>query len=241
MRDAQKLLLDAVNRGDTRDVVMALDAGADADTRGIMNRPVLITAITLKDILTVRRLLERGSNPNISDFQGLSPLMWAVKMDRRDILKLLLKHGADVNMVDSAGRSALVHSVLRGDAVATSILLQNNASVDVLYLGRPLLVYATRFPDRRYKLVRMILDAGASPETLVDVDVNDNEFQAIRRKALKEFLIKHERFATTRRAPSPSPEPGLSPKNAVARHLTRTKNAKMRVPDELLQEVIRMM
>jgi ankyrin repeat protein len=143
---------------DGRALVFSAPLGAAQDLK---------TAIERGDEVAVRRFAT-VDNVNAEDPEDrMTPLMRAVSCQRKDMARLLIELGADVN-VQTSGQTALCVA-LRGQFCSMArLLLQHGASVDshIVYNALTALMVATTIGNR--ELVRLVIEAGANVNELVD-------------------------------------------------------------------------
>jgi ankyrin repeat protein len=126
---------------DLADFRFLLDKGADVNNegKGILDAPVLFTAISHGDPALTLELLQRGAHPNRSPTTVsnlLDPIEHAVDLlgrqandeNRREIVKLLLRFGADPNLKRTNSRSLLYYPVASDNVALVKFLL--DAGID---------------------------------------------------------------------------------------------------------------
>jgi ankyrin repeat protein len=114
-------LLDAVRRGDGREVTALLKEGADPNTRDDIGATALMHAAAFASPDTVRLLLDAGADVDATSGGGATALMWATG----DVAKvrLLLDHRAAANVRTKDGTTALVTAARRGNTDVMRLLL----------------------------------------------------------------------------------------------------------------------
>jgi ankyrin repeat protein len=131
--------LAAANDGSSGVVKFLLEHGAKPDGSEIL------AATAANDGATIRMLLDKGADVNARDPQGMTPLLNAAMNGNTRLAEMLLARGADVNAASSPEYG--------GTVKAGKIALGSMT---------PLFIASTYGP---YDLVRLLLDAGAKPET----------------------------------------------------------------------------
>jgi cytohesin len=102
------------------------------------------------DVERVRLLLAEGkADPNAPNATGLRPLVFAAGGAEDEIVELLLESGADPNSADPRGKTPLHWAIARA-----FVEFEEAYKVDEM----------REFRDRKRRIVRMLLDAGADPE-----------------------------------------------------------------------------
>ena len=116
LAESDRALLLAADGGSVADVVAALDAGANVETRDAIGAtPLLVAAAANPDTAVVRMLLDAGADAAASDAFGWTALHRAALLhDDPRRIGLLAAAGADVDAVDANGRTALMLAAERG-------------------------------------------------------------------------------------------------------------------------------
>jgi ankyrin repeat protein len=145
-----------------------IESGGDKDVRHAYDRTLLMHEVMCRHVLTVSYLISIGANVNAVG-RYLSPLAYAVpsysERGNAKIIKALLDAGADVNHQDDIGRTIL--SFLAFDSVDFDVETIQHllaAGADPNHQdnsGRVPLIGPVSRGDAL--LVRILLDAGASP------------------------------------------------------------------------------
>ncbi len=105
---ANRLLEDAVRRGQADTVQMLLDAGVTIDARFASGSTALYEAALKGDDELVSLLVSRGANVNAREItSGTTPLYAAAAFGREEAVATLLLWGADPNLVSKEGVSPL--------------------------------------------------------------------------------------------------------------------------------------
>ena len=108
-------LLEAARNGDLIKVRIALENGANPNTRDYRGLTPLHYAAKEGDVETVKILLERGANPNVKDNDGWTPLHYAAYEGHVDVVKILLERGANPRIADNEGYIPLDYA--KGSAI----------------------------------------------------------------------------------------------------------------------------
>jgi hypothetical protein len=141
-RDAQKLMLEAAERGDVEVVRAFIKAGANVNARVGATTPLqqargaemvkilisagadvnasskehfgppLVFAAELGDVESIRALIQAGANVNGRSPDGEAPLVEAARSGNPAAVEVLLQAGADVNAKDNYGEGALKYAAL---------------------------------------------------------------------------------------------------------------------------------
>ncbi|KAM0350227.1 hypothetical protein ACHAPU_003392 [Fusarium lateritium] len=164
----QSYFVDVCNSENLAGIQLLLENGSKPNVTNTSGRPVIAQAVKKGNMELVRLLLRHGANPDSSDATGNSILAIAASQDRIDILKLLLESGTNANAKGMSGVSALADCVIKRKLDMVELLLEHGSSASAKDLyGHPVLVIALRDSKlseaERNRLVKMLLDHGASP------------------------------------------------------------------------------
>ena len=119
-----KVLFDAVFRGDMSEVLAVLDSCVGtADTVDQEKRTPLIHSSIDKNLILVKALVEGGADVNTKDFQDMTALHIAAQNYDLEMSKYLIAHGAEVDAQDGNGNTPLWCAEFEGD---TSTELQES-------------------------------------------------------------------------------------------------------------------
>jgi ankyrin repeat protein len=142
-------------------VLVSWVAIGQADTRAEQ----LGNAVLRGDLAEINLLLSQGTDINAETF-GNTALTTAVLIGAADVVKLLLEKGADVNTKDLKGRTPIQRAF---DSVGKSPVMQLLTSREAL-CGPGRIGTASHneaLDGRRMAIVRLLLDHGADPNTIV--------------------------------------------------------------------------
>ncbi len=185
--DAQRSLLQAIQRGDARAVARSLDSGsrpAITDTDGV---PALMLAVLFGDAAMVELVLKHGADPNQADAAGATPLMWAVPDLQK--VRLLIARGANVNARSSGlGRTPfLIAAGYPGTVDLLALLLAGGADLRAKdAAGFSALAIAMQSAD--VEVVRFLVDRGLDPKDEVPAAA-PRAVYARHRPALVDYLM----------------------------------------------------
>lgn len=167
----QRLLAEAVQRGNLEQAMAALAQGADVDAVGREGMTPLFWALAKQNIEGFRFLLAEGANPNIvvdlpRNFQDrqAGSMEIAAQLDDPAYLRSLLEHGGDPNtIVNRFGNIPLLYRAImsrRPDNVL--LLLEFGADIDYRdSSGQTPLIKATN--ATMYEIALLLLREGADP------------------------------------------------------------------------------
>ena len=99
--------LELCKSGSPIEIQIAINNGADINTRTIYNGTALMIAAANNSAEAVKVLLDAGADINAQAKDGWSALMEADANNNADVLKLLLDSGADVSIQDITGKKAI--------------------------------------------------------------------------------------------------------------------------------------
>jgi hypothetical protein len=159
-------LMDAVEIGDSENVIALLDAGASANAIDRKGMPAMIRAAWHGYIETVQVLLESDADVNAKDNDGFTALMRAAENGHNEVIEILLDANADVNARSANGIVALMSAAGRGDVETVKILIDAGADVHAKDNdGYTSLIHAAEHGHA--ETVKVLLDAGADVHAAV--------------------------------------------------------------------------
>ena len=179
--DVSSILRYAVAEGALGAIAPLCRSGADIET-SLNGYTPLLYAAKLKRIDLVRVLCKNGANVHArckDEFTALHHAIMrthtgAISGRPADVVRALLEKGGDPNAKDKEGKTPLHHAVALKDEVSAKTLLERYSAISPAIdleiqdnQGRTALIYALMKPQRCYKLVKLLLDNGATrPETV---------------------------------------------------------------------------
>ena len=113
----------AAKDGRTRDVLRALELGADVNGASPYGHSALLYAAMSGHAQVVRVLLERGARIDQADDRDNTPLYVAAYNCNNAVVELLLRAGANVNRPNRHGQTPLMNASEQGCAKTVQILL----------------------------------------------------------------------------------------------------------------------
>jgi beta-lactamase regulating signal transducer with metallopeptidase domain len=126
----ERMLVEAADAGDLRDVSRLLDAGANINAAVDGDGSALIVAAREGHIAIVRLLLERGADVNLAVEGDGAPLIMAAREGHLAIAELLLDRGADVDRIVASDENALIQASGAGHLAMVQLLVARGASVN---------------------------------------------------------------------------------------------------------------
>ena len=124
-------LINAVKKGDLKNVEMAIAAGANLEARDNQNMTPLLRAAEKGYSDIARILIDAGADIGAQDNFSCTPFFYAVDKNHVDFTKMLIAHqGEDSNFEDlfvSAafrGRTEMVKALIQSDSMKSKILEQ---------------------------------------------------------------------------------------------------------------------
>jgi outer membrane protein OmpA-like peptidoglycan-associated protein len=103
----EKVMFDAVKKGDTAKVESLLDKGVSPDLKLEDGRSILMLAAYLGHSDIAGLLIDKGADVNAKDKDGKTALMYTAETGNIEMARLLLEKSADLNAVDNTGKTAL--------------------------------------------------------------------------------------------------------------------------------------
>jgi hypothetical protein len=126
-RDAQKLLMEAAERGDAEVVRAFINAGANVNARLGAVMPLQ----QARGSETVKILISAGADVNASSKEYFGPpLVFAAKRGDVESITVLLQAGAKVNGRSPDGETPLIEAARSGNPAAVGALLQAGADIN---------------------------------------------------------------------------------------------------------------
>ncbi|KAF5630255.1 ankyrin protein [Fusarium tjaetaba] len=147
-------------------VELLLDAGADPDTCGVKNAPVICLAAEKGHEKVIELLLKRGANPKVKDYWTQTPLHLAAEKEGSEVtMKALLEFGADINARDASGRIPLFSAVECATVDEIRFLLSQGADATAEdKKGETCLHQAMNRGKLAFEIVRLLLENGTRPD-----------------------------------------------------------------------------
>jgi ankyrin repeat protein len=169
-----KLLLFAAAHQDLDDLRLAIEAGADVNSRDRDGMPALAIAVSNQWLEGVEVLLSHKADVRIvtdaphKSLKGTPALTFAAANGSRPVLSTLLRAGAPVDGPDDGGVTPLMSASFMGHPEIVEMLLANGAQTELQDdNGYTALMYGSNAGHP--SVVRALLDAGADPSA------NDNQ------------------------------------------------------------------
>lgn len=158
------------------ELLAALRAGADPDSRTEYNRTKLMDACYRDDITMARELLAAGAQPDARDADGVTVIHFAAMGGSAELMALLIATGVPVDqrLMGHNGESALFHAVVRNDPEAVGVaqcLLDAGADPNAARIQRTAhSATGTVFVHCAFKgttaMLELLLRYGANPRTI---------------------------------------------------------------------------
>ena len=92
--------------------------------------PLLMGAVLLESLETVRFLVSQGADVNAHGGGGFTPMTWASMQGHNKIVRFLVSKGADVNARDGYGQTPLRLAVVNGNFRTVKFLVSKGADVN---------------------------------------------------------------------------------------------------------------
>ena len=162
-------LITATRKRNPEQIKMALDAGADIDTKAEEYGAPLVFAASNGYTKTAKLLIDNGANVNAKRYYfDLPPLMCATANGHAKTAKLLIDNGANVNAKDNHDYTPLIWAAIGGNTKTAKLLIDNGANVNAKDDERKTpLMHATM--ENRPEIVKLLIAAEA------DVNAKDHE------------------------------------------------------------------
>lgn len=128
MKKLEKMLWEGIHGNDLRKVALALNLGADVNTKEKSGMSPLHRA---RSVTIAELLISAGAKVNAEDDEdGWSPLAVAAYYDNVALAEYLISAGADVNSKDKWGQSPLHWVVSLGNKAPAELLISAGAKVN---------------------------------------------------------------------------------------------------------------
>ena len=138
-------LITAAQNGHNQAVHVLLEAGANVDHQGFLNKTALLWASERGYTSAVDLLLQAEADPNVNDVEGLTPLMVAARNGNAPIVKRLLAKEADPNKIEvpdvpgsggksfgNTGMTALIYAARGGHDEIVKQLIEAGSNVNAM-------------------------------------------------------------------------------------------------------------
>ena len=111
MKKLEKMLWEGVEENDLRKVALALNLGADVNSKDDDDGMSLLHYTAYRDKIAIAELLiSAGADVDSKDKASWSPLHWAVAMDNVALAELLISAGAYVDAKTNLSKSPLYYA-----------------------------------------------------------------------------------------------------------------------------------
>ena len=137
-------LMNATEKGDTKEMEKLLASGMDVNERWFDNYTPLHVAAFYSQANVAALLIEKGADVNAKDNYGRTPLYVAAWYGKADVVALLLKKGADPVIATKEGKTPLMIAKEGGNTTIAKILtdaegkfLKGNEGTVVAYMSKP--------------------------------------------------------------------------------------------------------
>jgi hypothetical protein len=159
-----RLLVEAVERGDAATVRERLEAGAFVDSCHPTGHSSLMIAAVNGNREIFEMLLDAGADPYLHyGGIGLTALDEAAAMGRSEIVEVWLQRDLDVNLADGVGNTPLMAAAAAGHVKIVRRLLVAGADVQARTVDG-ITAYSVAKHGRQHDVVAVLREAGASFE-----------------------------------------------------------------------------
>lgn len=141
-------LCHAIKNNDLYIMDLLLQAGANVN-HSYKDLPLLLYAISTKNIDAVELLTTYKADVNLVWFNGLPPVAWAIRSNDQSIIKLLIRRRANVNLRYGNGSNALHQAVEQDNLDTVELLIRAGADVKAKVKEKGVLHYAHSESMRR--------------------------------------------------------------------------------------------
>jgi len=181
-------LMLAAAKGNTEFVRTLSDRGATLDAQDHAGRTALHFALAAHRVPIAMELLKRQAHVDLRDSSGQDALGFAAETCDWPLIETILKQ-TTARPWDFAGRSILQQTINFGNVERVRLALSSHRGPPTPEgCKSPLLAYAVAANDT--KLTRLLLDAGADPNTTFQGSAEESFLQYISPKFLRNYLTE---------------------------------------------------
>jgi ankyrin repeat protein len=181
-------LMLAAAQGNTEFVRALCDRGATLDAQDHAGRTALHFALAARRVPIAMELLKRQARVDLQDSSGRDALAFAAETCDWPLIETILKR-TSARPWDFAGRSVLQQTINSSNVERVRLALSSHRGAPTPEgCKSPLLAYAVAAND--INLTRLLLDAGANPNTTFEGHVEESYLQYISPKFLRNYLTE---------------------------------------------------
>ncbi|WKT42031.1 Ankyrin repeat [Fusarium oxysporum f. sp. vasinfectum] len=153
----------ATGNGHAETVEFLVNAGADPNTCGVRDEPILCLAVQKRHEKAMKLLLERGASVKAKNHWAETPLHLASRKERSGaIMEALLSYGAEIDARDDQGRTPLILALIYASIDEIGFLIGQGADVMAQDEGDETCLHkAMRRGKATLEIVRFLLENGA--------------------------------------------------------------------------------
>ncbi|MBN2315392.1 MAG: ankyrin repeat domain-containing protein [Sedimentisphaerales bacterium] len=150
-------------------VGLAIDQGADVNSKGWEGSTLLHNAASSGQKELVERLLAKGADVNARNKNGQTPLHEAAEQGYGDVAQSLISKGADINAKSNTWHTTpLIAAIKNGHKNVAELLIAKGADVNAKGRGEDTALHVTAMNRSKMKdctdIMRQLLDKGADIE-----------------------------------------------------------------------------
>ncbi|KAF3903899.1 Ankyrin-3 [Dactylellina cionopaga] len=164
---SNKMLLDAIWKGQERTAILLIDGGADLESRDFDQKTPLALATYHNQPGLVKMLLDKGANVEARDKDNATPLWLATENQDDDIVAALLQAGAMPLYPEHGGR-ILLRALEKSNRDIAKLVLERGADANYKGSLETPLEYATRNGD--VEMMELLFSEGARVTATGDGD-----------------------------------------------------------------------
>jgi ankyrin repeat protein len=174
--------------GDVNFVQTLCSHGAAINAQDHAGRTALHYAIAARKLPVAMALLQSNARADIRDRGGTDPLTLATETRHWPLLETILKR-IPQRPWDFAGRSTLQQAITTGEVARVRLVLSKHLGAPAPEGCRsPLLAYAVAAGD--LKLTKLLIDAGADPNTTFESKAEKQYLEYIPQEFLRNYLVE---------------------------------------------------
>lgn len=142
----------------------------DVNTKMLNNdASVIFDLIQAKDIESIETLIKNKVDIKVYDKDGSTPLIVAISDKKTQVAEVLIKNKVGINIPSKNKAYPIIMASIRNMPDIVKLLIDNKAKVDAeTKEGGTALMWALRGGDKYIETIKLLLEAGANPNKVVN-------------------------------------------------------------------------